>query len=175
MEGNGIGNGEAGKGRDLVDDAVRVVGRGAHKEDGVGIDQTANFRNRNAVGGGRARDGVEFDFEVRGSLVERGVGSRRNNPEVKSVVISLLQEPRIHFGLCYAPLDVCFLSCCETAHQDGLCATARCRTCTVWRRVEHGQHLELLSVYECKELVLLVHTIATTSASIFLTPGKTSG
>ena len=45
MEGNGIGNRKAGKGRDLVDDAVGVVGRRAYEEDGVGIDQTANFRN----------------------------------------------------------------------------------------------------------------------------------
>jgi hypothetical protein len=38
-----VGNGEAREGGDLVDNAMRVVRGGADEEDGVGVDEAADF------------------------------------------------------------------------------------------------------------------------------------
>ena len=131
MQGNGNRDGETGKSGNFVDDAVGVIGRGAHEEDGVGIDKAANFCNRDSVGGGRARNGVELDIEVGGGLVERGVGSGWDDPEVLSGASTLKREPSLHFGLCDTSLNIRLLSRCETSHQDRLCTTTRGSACAV--------------------------------------------
>jgi hypothetical protein len=43
VEGDGVGDCETGEGGDLVDDAMRVVGRGADEEDRVRIYEAAEF------------------------------------------------------------------------------------------------------------------------------------
>ena len=75
MEGYRVGNGKAGEGGNLVDDAMGVVGGGADEEDRVWVYEAAEFGNGDAVGGCGTGDGVEFDVEVGGGLVECRVGS----------------------------------------------------------------------------------------------------
>jgi hypothetical protein len=80
VEGDGVGDCETGESRDLVDDAMGVVGRGADKEDRVRIYEAAEFRDRDTVGRGGTGDGMKFDFEIGGGFVECGMGSGGDDP-----------------------------------------------------------------------------------------------
>lgn len=125
---------------------MRIVRRRTDQENGVGIDETADFRNGDAIGRAGAGDGLQLDFEVGGRFVECGVSGRGNDPTRPSAVRSRPCPGWLHFRLCHASLRVGFLSGGKTGHQDRLCASTRRRTSTVRRCIEHCQYLVLPSV-----------------------------
>lgn len=49
------------------------VGSGADEENGVAIDEASNAGDVDLVGGGRAGDEMDFDFEIRAGFAESGV------------------------------------------------------------------------------------------------------
>lgn len=71
---------EFGKGRNIVDDAVRKVGRGADEEDCVAVYKTRDGGDVDLVVGGRAGDEVDFDTEVGSCFAEGCVCCVWENP-----------------------------------------------------------------------------------------------
>ena len=68
-----MARGERGQGRDVIDDAMRKVGRAAHEENGVRIDEAPHGSDVDFVRRSRTCDEVDADLEVFASFQEGGV------------------------------------------------------------------------------------------------------
>jgi len=78
--------GERGQGGDVIDDAVREVGRTADQENCVGVDQTADGGDVDFVRGCWTCDQVDADFEVFAGFQEGCMCCVGDNPFAKSIV-----------------------------------------------------------------------------------------
>lgn len=64
----------------IIDNAVREVGRRSDEKNGVGVDQTTDRIDIDLEVGFRARHAVQFDLEVLASLDKGCVCCIRNDP-----------------------------------------------------------------------------------------------
>ena len=83
------------KGGDIVDNTVREVWGAADEEDGIWIYKSRDGGCVDFVGGGRARDEVDFYLKVFACFEESGVGGIRDNSITNiSNLFSSQQEER---------------------------------------------------------------------------------
>ncbi|OAQ97064.1 hypothetical protein LLEC1_00950 [Akanthomyces lecanii] len=109
--------------RDVVDDAVREVGRGAYEQDGVAVDEARDAAQVDLVVGRGAVDKVHLDLEVVGGLAEGRVRGHGENPVL--VVLS------------HSTLDVGLLARRQTGEEDAFGAAAGRGAGRTLGRVEH--------------------------------------
>lgn len=86
----------------------------------------------------------------------------------------------LHLGLSNTALQESLLPGSQASHKNRLGATAGGYTGTIRGGIEESENLDqtsagMLFKYRTADIRIIMHTIATTSASIFRTPGKTSG
>ena len=151
--------GEAGEGGDVVDDAVGEVGGGTDEEDGVAIYEGGHGGGVDLVGWGRAGDEVDFDAEVGAGFAEGSVGCFGDDPVV------------CQHGFQGSALG-------DKPHISGS-VTPR-STLPFSLALRHAMRMDsvppLVVTPAAPDGALnMSKTIATISASIFRTPGKTSG
>lgn len=129
------------------------------------------------VGWGWTRDEVCFDAEVGSGFEEgcvRGFGEDTGR-RMSAGDISGVLENGLHLRLRDTPFCVSFLPCTQASHEYRLCATARRDACCSLWCMEQRQNLYSRVSLKHIPPSHSIHTIATISASIFLTPGNTSG
>ena len=190
VKGNLVFRSKARQSGDIIDNPVREVGRRSDEKNGVRVDQTTDCIDINLEVGFRARDTVQFDLEVLASLDKGCVCCIWNNPAGKlaTVYLNLMRRRKkkdqgLHFRLGHTSLIEGFLPSSKTGHDNGFGTTAGGDTSTIGGTIEQVEDLGKLLVLrfnifnnsqeEIDQKPRL--TIATTSASILRTPGKTSG
>lgn len=129
------------------------------EENGVAIDEAGDGGDVHAVGGGRAGDEVGFDFEVGAGFAEGGVGGFGEDPE--GAVLALLGS----------------LLGTETYISGSVTPRSTYAFCLALRHAMRIDSVPPLVVTPAAPggALNIARTIATISASIFLTPGNTSG
>ena len=81
MEREAATEGEARESGDVVNNAMREIGRGADEEDSVTVDKARNCFDGDAVSRGRAGDLVELNVEIIGCFVKSCVCCVRYDSE----------------------------------------------------------------------------------------------
>ena len=142
MERNLICQGKARQSWNLVNIPMRVVWRGAHKQDGVWIDEPPNSGYGDAIKWWGADNRVKLDLEIFGCFVEGGVSGRRDDPVMTlATALSRLHGWPLHFWLCDTSFGVCLLPGRQACHQYRFCSATGRYASSARRCMKHCQNL----------------------------------
>jgi len=81
--------GKSGKGSDVVDDTVREIWGGSHKQNSVAIDEAGHAFHVSLVGWRRTLDDVKFNLEIITGFPKRDMSCLRYDP----TPVSTLRSP----------------------------------------------------------------------------------